>query len=177
MAGRKPGRPANPKSCHERALGLLAVRPRSRRELETRLLRAGFEPEEGGDVLGRLERVGLIDDEAFARQLAEHEFAGRRSGARLVSRALAAKGVARATIEDVLATAPDDEEARADELAAARAPRLRGVEPAKAFARLSGLLMRRGYAPEVSRSAARRALDLQGAEAEPPPLVRAPRAP
>ena len=32
--------PKNPKSCHERALGLLAVRPRSRRELERRLLGA-----------------------------------------------------------------------------------------------------------------------------------------
>ena len=30
--------PKNPKTCHERALGLLAVRPRSRREMETRLL-------------------------------------------------------------------------------------------------------------------------------------------
>ena len=64
--------PSNPKSCHERALGLLAVRARSRRELERRLLQAGFEAEEVADVLERLERVGLVDDEAFAR-------AGRRA--------------------------------------------------------------------------------------------------
>ena len=61
MGAARPARrePKNPKSCHERALGLLAVRPRSRRELERRLLQAGFEPEEVQDTLGRLERVGL----------------------------------------------------------------------------------------------------------------------
>ena len=56
MGSARPARrePKNPKSCHERALGLLAVRPRSRRELERRLLQAGFEPEEVQDTLGRL---------------------------------------------------------------------------------------------------------------------------
>ena len=45
----RPGsrKPKNPKSCHERALGLLAVRARSRRELERRLLQAGFEAGRG----------------------------------------------------------------------------------------------------------------------------------
>jgi regulatory protein len=161
---RPPRDPKHPKSCHERALGLLAVRPRSRRELERRLLEARFEPDEVADVLGRLERVGLIDDEAFARQVAEHEFGTRRAGARAVAGALAAKGVARATVDAALAEAPEDEESRAQELAATRAGRLRGVEPAKAFNRLSGLLMRRGYAPDLARRAARRALDLQGSE-------------
>ena len=116
------------------------------------------------DVLERLERVGLIDDEAFARQLAEHEFGDRRAGARAVAGALAAKGVARVTVEAVLAETPQDEETRADELASTRARRLSGLEPAKAFSRLSGLLMRRGYAPDVARRAARRALDLQASD-------------
>ena len=161
----RPSRaPKHPKSCHERALGLLAVRPRSRRELERRLLQAGFETEEVTDVLERLERVGLIDDEAFARQVAEHEFGERRAGARSVAGALAAKGVARATVEAVLAEAPEDEESRADALASVRARRLTDVEAAKAFARLSGLLMRRGYAPDLARRAARRALDLRAGE-------------
>jgi regulatory protein len=132
-------------------------------------MQAAFEPEEVADVLERLERVGLIDDEAFARQVAEHEFGRRRSGARVVAGTLAAKGVARETVDAVLAEAPDDEESRAEELASTRAGRLRGVDPATAFSRLSGVLMRRGYAPDVARRAARRALDLQGTEDE---LVR-----
>ena len=92
--GARPKHPATqPKNCHERALGLLAVRPRARRELERRLLAAGFEPDEVDDVLGRLERVGLIDDEAFARQIAEYQFASRRAGRRAVTSALLAKGI------------------------------------------------------------------------------------
>ena len=82
------------RDCHERALGLLAVRPRARRELERRLLAAGFEADEVADVLVRLERVGLIDDEAFAKQMAEHQFGSRRAGRRAVTSALLAKGIA-----------------------------------------------------------------------------------
>jgi regulatory protein len=151
---------SEPKSCHERALGLLAVRPRARRELERRLLAAGFERGEVDDVLARLERVGLIDDEAFARQLAEHQFATRRSGRRAVTNALLAKGVAPELAAQVAGDAPDDEQSRADALAAERARRLHGVEPVKAHARLTSLLVRRGYAHDVARSAARRALSV-----------------
>ncbi|MGZ5350151.1 MAG: regulatory protein RecX [Actinomycetota bacterium] len=157
---RSRGQPKEPKSCHERALGLLAVRPRSRRELEQRLTAAGFGADEVADVLGRLERVGLVDDADFARQLAEQQFVHKRAGRRAVTSALIAKGIAPDLIEAVVAEAPDDEEARAEELARSKALRMRSVDPAKAFNRLSRLLLRRGYAPQVARQAARRALDV-----------------
>ena len=162
MAGRR--QPKTPKSCHERALGLLAVRPRSRRELERRLLGARFEPDEVSDVLRRLERVGLVDDEAFARQFAEHRFGSRREGSRAVANGLRAAGISPALAAATVEAAPDLEEDRADQLARSRAPRLAGVEPAKAFARLSSLLMRRGYGPDVARAAARRALEVPEAD-------------
>ncbi len=154
----------NPKTCHERALGLLAVRARSRRELETRLRQARFQAAEIADVLERLERVGLIDDAAFARQMAEHRFGVKRSGMRAVTSELLAKGVAPALVAEVVGEAAPGEEERAEALARSRASRLGALEPAKAFQRLSSLLMRRGFGPEVSRRAARRALELTGAE-------------
>ena len=154
------GEPKNPKSCHERALGLLAVRPRSRRELERRLLAARFEPDEVRDVLTRLERVGLVDDEAFARQFAEHRFGSRKEGSRAVAQGLRAAGISPSIAEAVSHDAPGDDEERAAELARSRASRLSGVTPEKAFARLSSLLMRRGYGPEIARSAARKALEI-----------------
>jgi regulatory protein len=150
----------NPKSCHERALGLLAVRPRSRRELERRLLAARFESEDVQDVLTRLERVGLVDDEAFARQYAEQRFGARKEGSRGVEQGLRAAGIAPALAASAAEGAPDDDEERAAELARSRASRLRGVAPQKAFARLSSLLMRRGYSPEIARTAARKALEI-----------------
>jgi regulatory protein len=158
VAGRRE--PKNPKSCHERALGLLAVRPRSRRELERRLLGARFDPDEVQDVLMRLERVGLVDDEAFARQYAEQRFGARKEGSRGVVQGLRAAGIAPALAASVAEGASDDDEERAAELARSRASRLRGVAPQKAFARLSSLLMRRGYSPEIARGAARKALDI-----------------
>jgi regulatory protein len=150
----------NPKSCHERALGLLAVRPRSRRELERRLLAARFDQDEVQDVLTRLERVGLVDDEAFARQYAEHRFGSRKEGSRGVERGLRAAGIAPGLAAVAAEGAPDGDEQRAADLARSRATRLAGVAPQKAFARLSSLLMRRGYSPEIARSAARRALEI-----------------
>jgi regulatory protein len=152
--------PKNPKSCHERALGLLAVRPRSRRELERRLLAARFEPSEVQDVLTRLERVGLVDDEAFALQYAEHRFGARKEGSRGVAQGLRQAGIAPALAASVAEGAPDDDEERAADLARSRASRLRDVGPQKAFARLSSLLMRKGYSPEIARSAARKALEI-----------------
>lgn len=157
---RKPARePKNPKSCHERALGLLAVRARSRRELQRRLLQAGFEADEVTGVLERLERVGLVDDEAFAKQVADHAFGVKRSGRRAVVGSLMAAGVARDIIEATVSDAGDEDE-RADALARSRAVRLGTVDPVKAFSRLTSLLVRRGYSSEVARQAARRALTL-----------------
>jgi regulatory protein len=158
VAGRRE--PKNPKSCHERALGLLAVRPRSRRELERRLLAARFAHDEVQDVLTRLEGVGLVDDEAFARQYAEHRFGNRKEGSRGVEEGLRAAGIAPALAASVAEGTPDDDEERAAELARSRASRLKGVAPQKAFARLSSLLMRRGYSPEIARRAARDALEI-----------------
>jgi regulatory protein len=148
----------NPKTCHERALGLLAVRPRSRRELERRLLAASFDRSEVDDVLTRLERVGLVDDEAFARQMAEYQYGSRRAGRRAVTGALMQKGIAPDVIAQVIDDAPDDEDDRALALASSRAVRMGSLEPVKAFSRLTGLLVRRGYSHEVARRAARAAL-------------------
>ena len=153
MGSARPARrePKNPKSCHERALGLLAVRPRSRRELE---------PEEVDDVLGPLERVGLIDDAAFARQMADYQFGSRKAGRRAVTGALLEKGIAPDVVAQVLADPTQDEEARAFDLASSKALRMGQIEPVKAFNRLTGLLVRRGYGHEIARNAARKALSL-----------------
>jgi regulatory protein len=147
--------------CHERALGLLAVRPRSRRELRTRLLRAGFDPVEVEGELERLQAVGLVDDEEFARQVTEHELAVRLSGRRAIESRLAAKGVDRATIEGALREVGVPDEQRALELARSRARRLEHLGPERAFPRLVGFLARRGYDPGLARTAARAALGIE----------------
>jgi len=148
---------------HDRALGLLAVRMRSRRELEQRLLRAGFEQAEVAEELQRLEAVDLVDDDAFAEAFAEQAVNGRKGG-RAIASGLYAKGVDRATIDRVVAGSTEGEFDRALEFAEGRARRMHGVEPAKAHQRIVGALMRRGFSPDASREAARRALSVSDDE-------------
>jgi regulatory protein len=142
----------------ERALRLLTVRSRSRNELRGRLIRAGYEPEEIDVALADLEAVGLVDDERFARELAEHQRRrglGRRAG----MSALRAKGVdrdlAERTMEDVQ---PEDDAEIAFELARGRLERLRALPPEVVYRRLVGFLLRRGYEPLIASTAVRRAL-------------------
>ena len=148
-----------PLDCHERALRLLAVRPRARRELESRLRRAGFDTADVSSELDRLEDVGLLDDGAFARELADH-LTVRGSARRAVAGALASKGVSRQTIEQTLAGLEGDETVRALEVATERARRLTSLRPEVAYGRLVSFLARRGYDGGVSREAARAALGI-----------------
>src|SRR6266480_3231368 len=138
--GRARAHPGKRKDVHERALGLLAVRQRSRRELERRLHRAGFDQEEIQGELDRLQQVGLIDDEAFARSVAEHSFTTRKEGRRVVAGRLMSAGIASETVEAVLEEAVGGEEERADALAGAKAARLSGLQPDAAYRRLYGML-------------------------------------
>jgi regulatory protein len=136
---------------------LLAVRDRSRREVERRLLMAGFDAAAVEETLERLGTAGLIDDRRFAQAVVQHQTNVRLAGRRAVLSALMAKGVDRETAEAELGAAEDDGD-RALELAVRRAARLGGVEPAIALRRLTDFLIRRGHAPGIAREAARKAL-------------------
>ena len=142
----------------DRALRLLTVRSRSRSELRQRLLRANFEAEEVDAALDDLEAVGLIDDEAFARELAEHQRRkglGRRAGLA----GMRAKGLDRELAERISDdVTPEDEAERAVEVAANRLTRLRGLDPESRRRRLLDFLLRRGYDPETARAACLKAL-------------------
>jgi regulatory protein len=105
-----------------------------------------------------LEGVGLVDDEAFARELAEHQRRkglGRRAGLA----ALRGKGVdrdlAERTVDEIQ---PEDDADIAFELASARLERLRSLSPDVLHRRLLSYLIRRGYEPMIARSAVRRAI-------------------
>jgi regulatory protein len=151
---------------HERALRLLAVRPRTRRELQTRLAHAGFDAGDVAVELDRLEEVGLINDARFAAEFVEHALARRLEGRRAVAASLSAKGLDRGLIEEALDAVAGDESGRLDRLAEARAARLRGVPPEAAYRRLVSFLVRRGHEPGPARTAAARALRVQAEASE-----------
>jgi regulatory protein len=144
-------------SAKDRALGLLAVRWRSREELRRRLRQAGFEADETERALIDLTEAGLIEDGRFARELVRDQAGRRLSGDRAIRGALRVKGVAADVAESALAEA-GDEAGRARELATRRAMRMGSLGPETAHRRLYGLLVRRGFPPGLAAEACRAAL-------------------
>lgn len=144
----------------DRALRLLAVRSRSREELRRRLVRAGYPDADVEAALEELRRVGLIDDERFAREIASHQVGRRLAGDRAAVGALRRAGVELGLAERaVTEAAVEDEEARAERLARARVSRLADLDRERAYRRLAGFLQRRGYHPGVVHAVCRRVLD------------------
>jgi regulatory protein len=144
-------------TAKDRALRLLGVRWRSRAELQQRLRLAGFASEEIDQAIQDLDRVGLVDDARFARAVVADRAGRRLAGDREIRAVLRQKGVAEDAAAAAMAGAGDESE-RALDLARKRAARLGDLEPAAAFRRLQGLLLRRGFGPGVAREACRAAL-------------------
>lgn len=136
-------------AVYDRALGMLAARGRSSRDLRQRLVRAGALPAHADAVVLRLQEAGLLDDSAYARQVARSRVATRGDSRRRVSQALAQAGVTRTTADEAVAEVFEEEavdEAALVEQAARKRMRMLGdVDPATRRRRLYGYLMRRGH--------------------------------
>ncbi len=136
-------------AVYDRALNMLAARGRSSRDLRTRLVRAGALPAHVDAALARLEEAGLVDDAAYARQVARSRVATRGDSRRRVAQALAQAGVARDTaaeaVAEVFTEESVDEDALVEQAARKRLRTLVGLEPAVQRRRLYGYLARRGH--------------------------------
>lgn len=93
-------------ACREAALRLLDAAPRSSGTLHERLLGKGYTEETVDDVIERLIRVQLIDDEAYA-QSAVRYCCGRLMGRRATMMELTRKGVGRNLAERACAQAQE----------------------------------------------------------------------
>ena len=85
----------------EKALYLIEYRPRSRKEVEDKLVPL-FGEDASQSALSRLEELGLIDDEAFARRYARQLFENKHFPARRVSFELMKKGIDRDIIDEII---------------------------------------------------------------------------
>jgi regulatory protein len=140
--------------AREAALRLLAVRPRSAKELARRLRMKGYGAEVAEEVIGRLRELGMIDDAAFAGMLARDRVRLRPQGSRRLASELRQKGVdeetARTAIRETLESEETDERELARRAAAKWKPRA-DEEPERARRRLHGFLARRGFDGDVIR--------------------------
>ena len=143
----------------DRAVGYLAIRARSTKEIEQKLLQAGYRPSTVEMVIYKLQRESLLDDADFARQWVESR-QNRKLGRSRIAQELRRKGISQEETEEALSSIEDEDQlSGAIALAQKAAARIKpGEDPHKAANRISGMLARRGYSWDITRQAIQEAL-------------------
>jgi regulatory protein len=156
----EPDPPGDPESVARAiCLQLLSQRGRTHAELARALRRRGVPGEAATAVLARFTEVGLIDDEAFAQNLALAQHRERGLAARAVAVRLRQRGLPDSAVEAALGLIdPASERDAARRLVARKMPGLRTLAPEARTRRLIGLLARRGYSPSLAADVVREAL-------------------
>ncbi|MGF1471941.1 MAG: regulatory protein RecX [Rubrobacteraceae bacterium] len=141
-------------SAMTRALNLLGYRARSTGEIRARLRRDEYGKETVAVVIARLAELGYLDDEKYARALAQEK--ARKYGPRRVYDALRKDGLDEDTAWNIVEEEFAGRSEAGDALDAA-ARRYNEEEGSGAQARrVYGFLMRRGYSADVCAEVARR---------------------
>ncbi len=142
------------------ALRCLERRGYAVRDLARRLVLKGHPPEAAEHAVEEARRLGLLDDEAFARQYIQSKFARGRGPARL-RRELTLMGVPAALVDRLLAEAvpPGAERDRMQALARRRARQLAGLPGPVRYRRVVAYLARRGFTGGEVRRAVRALLE------------------
>ena len=143
----------------DRAVGYLAARACSTREIELKLLRAGYRPSTVEMVIYKLQRENLLDDADFARQWVESR-QNHKLGRSRIAQELRRKGVSQEKAEDALSVIDDNDQLTgAIALAEKAAARIKpGEDIRKAASRIAGMLARRGYSWDIAKQAIQHAL-------------------
>ena len=164
--------------ARETALGLLALRPRSRAEVRRHLRRKDVPAPVAEACVEALAAEGLLDDAAFAEAWVRDRLLLKPRGRRRLLAELRGKGVpppvAEAAVERAFQGADGDEagfavevalkwlRTRSDAVAAGLAGAPFTPERERALRRLRGYLARRGFGGEVLRRAVDAAVEAAG---------------
>ncbi len=133
--------------AYNQALSYLEYRPRSRAEIERYLAGKKLDEVVVHDVVERLTRAGLLDDDEFARFWVENRQQFRPRGRMALRYELRLKGLNEETISSALGDV--DEEESAYNLARAQAQRQSNLAPQELRRKLGQYLTRRGYSYSV----------------------------
>lgn len=141
-------------TAYDRTLNYLSYRPRSRAEVQRYLQKRDLPDAQIEAVAARLERAGLLDDEAFARYWVENRERHRPKGPRALRYELREKGIGNETIERVLMSVnvPDG----AYRSATPKARQLAHLDQQAFTKKIVEYLARRGFDYEVARETAAR---------------------
>lgn len=127
------------------AMRALDQRMQTGKELRTRLVRKGFEPETIDIALEKLAAWGYLNDERFAELWIENRLSHRPRGKRMLEQELRQKGVDRAIVQDTVASMEIDDRAAALDLANKRLRSVQGLPADEQKKKLTGILARRGF--------------------------------
>jgi regulatory protein len=155
---RRPENPDKPRrSAYDKALGLLARREHSRRELKTKLRQSGYEGDETVAAIDRLGEQQYQDDDRFAEILVRSR-ASQGYGPQRIRAELKTHAVPDERIRELLDAADVDWEASAlDQLR--RRYGGRGAADHAERARRAQFLLRRGFAAATVRRATHAEVD------------------
>jgi regulatory protein len=135
--------------AYNRCLDYLGYRPRSESEVRTYLKQHEVAEEHAEAVIARLQRAGLLDDEAFARFWVENRERFRPRGPRALGHELRQKGIDDRIIERVLE--PIDVSDSAHRSGRKKAEQLRDADRDTFYRKLVAYLARRGFDYETAR--------------------------
>jgi len=149
--------PTTPADTYNKALEVLARGPKSAKDLARWLLRREHQPADISAAIEKLTERGLINDAAYSVMFARsrfttHHMSRRRIGAELAKRGVE-RSIADAAIAEVIGDEEIDESAMVDEAAAKKFRSLAKYEPDVQRRRLYAFLARKGFAPELVKSA------------------------
>ncbi|APU13774.1 regulatory protein RecX [Actinoalloteichus fjordicus] len=148
-------------------LRLLTSRPRTRAELAQALVRREVDQEVIDQVLGRLDEVGLIDDQSFAEMWVRSRHTHQGLGRRALLEELRRKGVdAEVAAEAAQGLDRDVEEERARQLVRRKLAASAGADERVRIRRLVGMLARKGYSQGLAFQVVRAELAAEGTDVE-----------
>jgi regulatory protein len=138
----------------EAALRLIALRPRSEKDLRDRLRRRGLGRPAVDAAIARMRQLGYLNDEAFARFWVESRQASTPRSRRYLLFELGRQGVERETAQGAVEVLSDA--AGAYDAARRRLRQLRDVDYVTFQRRLGGFLASRGFGYGTARTAIER---------------------
>lgn len=99
--------------AYDKALNYISIRPRSQQEITRYLQRKQYQPETIQEVITKLKKLELVDDEAFAYKWVEWRQSTTPRSRRRLQAELTQKGIERAIIDEVLGGIDQSEEMEA----------------------------------------------------------------
>ena len=133
----------------DKAVQLISRRPRSIVEIQRHLRNKGYPDQAIEEAVMRLQEVGLLDDEAFARYWVDQRDTFKPRSHLALRQELQQKGVARHIIETAISEV--DQTAAAQRVAAKQANRYAHLNKNEFRKKMGSFLHRRGFHYEIIR--------------------------